>query len=109
MSQLLATLYPSTFIPPKGRLVPRARVIPQKDELKVPIEVRAAVKARCADDKQKITAALVILGTAKASQIAEISRLSLPCTSNHLITMAKRGDVIKDTADKRTAVYSLAA
>ena len=27
MSQLLATLYPSTFIPPKGRLVPRARVI----------------------------------------------------------------------------------
>jgi len=109
MSQLLATLYPSTFIPPKGRLVSRARVIPQKDELKVPIEVRAAVKARRADDKQKITAALVILGTAKASQIAEISRLSLPCTSNHLITMAKRGDVIKDTADKRTAVYSLAA
>lgn len=28
MSQLLATLYPSTYTPPKGRLVPRQRVIP---------------------------------------------------------------------------------
>ena len=33
MSQLLATLYPDKFVPPKGRLVPRPRVIqPAREE-----------------------------------------------------------------------------
>jgi len=33
MSQLLATLYPDTYKPPKGRLVPRARVMVTDKEL----------------------------------------------------------------------------
>ena len=107
MSQLFATLYPSSYTPPSGTIAKSHKAIPQKDEPKVTTKMKDYLKAQREMEAGMIVVALEKRKYATAALISEDIGLSLTKVANMLRVLTNKGQAVRHKARNQTAIYSL--